>query len=185
MIGQLKTSLCVDGREYAIKPDFRNILTIIEAYNDEGLKPQEKAYICLTRLYEVVPENIEAAYKAAIDFIDNGEREEDKQPARLIDWTKDESIMFPAINKAAGFETRAVEFIHWHTFLGYFMEVDDGVWRTVLTIRQKKAKHKKLEKWEEEFFKVNKSICTVGHTPTWKNGKEGLAEMLEKLAKEQ
>ena len=65
------------------------------------------------------------------------------------------------------------------------MEVDDGVWRTVLTIRQKKAKHKKLEKWEEEFFKANKSICTVGHTPTWKNGKEGLAEMLEKLAKEQ
>ena len=106
MIGQLKTSLRVNGREYAIKPDFRNILTIIEAYNDENLKAQEKACICLTRLYETIPEDIEGAYRAAIDFIDNGAQDNGKQPARLIDWAKDESIMFPAINKVAGFETR-------------------------------------------------------------------------------
>lgn len=184
MIGRLKTSLRIEGQDYIIKPDFRNILTIIEAYNDEKLKPKEKAFICLSRLYETIPPNIEAAYKAAIEFIDNGEHEE-QQPTPLIDWAKDENIMFPAINKVAGVETRAADFIHWHTFLGYFMEVDDGVWHTVLTIRQKKAKHKKLEKWEEEFYKANKDICTIGHTQTWKRGKEGLAEMFETLAKEQ
>ena len=185
MIGRLKRSLSIDGQEYTIKPDFRNILTIIEAFNDDSLKPHEKAYICLKRLYDIVPENVEAAYKAAIDFIDNGEQDEhSKSPAKIIDWRKDESIMFPAINKVAGFETRAAEFIHWHTFLGYFMEVDEGVWRTVLTIRQKKAKHKQLQKWEQEFYKANRSICTLGPAQKWKHGKESLAGMLSELAKE-
>ena len=185
MIGQLKTSLRVNGREYAIKPDFRNILTIIEAYNDENLKAHEKACICLTRLYETIPEDIEGAYRAAIDFIDNGAQDNGKQPARLIDWAKDESIMFPAINKVAGFETRTADFIHWHTFLGYFMEVDDGVWRTVLTIRQKKAQHKTLEKWEQDFYRANKDICAIDGARTWGSGKKGLTEMFEELAKEQ
>ena len=61
MIGRLKRSLSIDGQEYTIKPDFRNILTIIEAFNDDSLKPHEKAYICLKRLYDIVPENVEAA----------------------------------------------------------------------------------------------------------------------------
>ena len=78
-----------------------------------------------------------------------------------MDWEQDESIMFPAINKVAGFETRSAEYIHWWTFLGYYMEISDGIYSQVLALRMKRAKGKKLEKWEREFWSTNKSICVL------------------------
>jgi len=78
-----------------------------------------------------------------------------------MDWEQDENILFPAINKVAGFETRSIEYLHWWTFLGYYMEISEGVFSHVLSIRMKKAKGKKLEKWEREFWSSNKSICVL------------------------
>lgn len=78
-----------------------------------------------------------------------------------MDWEQDEPILFPAINKVAGIETRATQYIHWWTFSGYFMEIEDGTFSTVLGIRQKKAKGKKLEKWEQEFYRNNRRLCDI------------------------
>ena len=78
-----------------------------------------------------------------------------------MDWEQDEAIMFPAINKVAGFETRSAEYIHWWTFMGYYMEISEGVFSNVLNLRMKKAKGKKLEKWEREFWNSNRDICTL------------------------
>ena len=69
--------------------------------------------------------------------------------------------MFPAVNKAAGFETRSAEYIHWWTFLGYYMEISDGIFSNVLNLRLKKAKGKKLEKWEREYWQSNKELCVL------------------------
>ena len=79
----------------------------------------------------------------------------------MLDWEQDESIIFPAINKVAGAETRSQSYIHWWTFMGYFMEIEEGTFSMVLGIRQKKAKHKKLEKWEQEFYRNNKELCDL------------------------
>ena len=38
------------------------------------------------------------------------------------------------------------------------MEIEEGTFSTVLGIRQKKAKGKRLEKWEEEFYRNNKDF---------------------------
>ena len=54
-----------------------------------------------------------------------------------------------------------MEYLHWWTFLGYFMEITDGVFSQVLGIRTKKAKHKKLDKWEQEFYSKNKALCAL------------------------
>ena len=72
-------------------------------------------------------------------------------------------LIFPAVNRAAGFEVRSVEYMHWWTFLGFFMEIRDTTYATVLGLRQKKyGKHrKKLEKHEQEFWKNNASICEL------------------------
>ena len=67
----------------------------------------------------------------------------------------------PAVNKVAGKELRAEKYMHWWTFLGYFMEVEDGLFSQVLSIRQKKARHKKLEKWEKEFEKENLDLVKL------------------------
>ncbi len=45
--------------------------------------------------------------------------------------------------------------------MGYFMEIEEGTFSMVLGIRQKIAKGKKLEKWEEEFYRNNKALCDI------------------------
>ena len=165
MIGQLPIRLDVAGTSYAIRTDFRDILNIIAAFNDPELENSEKVYICLLVLYqdfESMPNDAyEEAFKAAVEFIDCGLSAGEKKSPRMMDWEQDEPILFPAINRVAGFETRSVEYLHWWTFIGYFMEIQEGTFSSVLSIRGKKAKGKKLDKWEREFWQANKDICVL------------------------
>lgn len=165
MIGELPESLIVGGRKRAIRTDFRDILTIIQAFNDPELDTTEKVLVCLVILYKdfdgIKPDDYEEAYKQAIWFMDLGEEPDEKQNPRLMDWEQDEKILFPAINAVAGFETRSRKKIHWWTFMGYFMEIHEGTFSQVLSLRQKKAKGKKLEKWEREFWDNNKRMCKL------------------------
>ena len=41
------------------------------------------------------------------------------------------------------------------------MEIAEGTFSTVLGIRQKMAKGKRLEKWEQEFRRENKDLCDL------------------------
>ena len=165
MIGELPKSLYVNGTEYAIRTDFRDILKIVCAFNDPELENEEKIYVCLFILYvefDSLPESeYEAAFKAALDFIDAGAKGDNKKSPRTMDWEQDQHIMFPALNKVAGFETRTADYVHWWTFIGYFMEISEGVFSHVLGLRSKKAKNKKLEKWEREYWQANKEICVL------------------------
>ena len=164
MIGELPTSITINGEEWDIRTDFRDILKIVIAFNDPELEDAEKAYICLCVLIESFDELPESyyddAFKEAVKFIDRGESS-GKPGLRTMDWEQDEHILFAAVNKTAGFETRAAEYIHWWTFMGYFMEISDGVFSHVLGLRTKKNKGKKLEKHEREYWNANKDICVI------------------------
>lgn len=167
MIGSLPTSLEVGGKEYEIRSDYRNVLRIFEAMEDEELEDKEKFYVMLRRLYvdfDHIPQDCyREAYEQATRFIESHDRGEDKKNPQLINWEKDEHMIFPAINAVAGTEVRSVEYMHWWTFLGYFENIDnESLWSFVLSIRQKRAKGKKLEKHEREFFNRNRGLCTVG-----------------------
>ena len=165
MIGDLPESVKVGGRTRAIRTDFRDILRIIEAFNDPELEPSEKVFVCLFILYKdfdgILPEEYQEAYKQAVKFIDLGEDPDENSSPRVMDWEQDEKILFPAINEVAGFETRSRKHLHWWTFMGYFMEIHDGTFSQVVTLRQKRAKGKKLEKWEREFWTANKKLCKL------------------------
>ena len=165
MIGELPKSLSVNNVEYDIRSDFRDILKIVCAFNDPELENEEKIYVCLCVLYEdfdsIPKSDYEVAFKVALDFIDASAKSDGKKSPRTMDWEQDENIMFPAINKVAGFETRTAEYVHWWTFMGYFMEISEGVFSNVLSLRSKKAKNKKLEKWEREYWQANKDICVL------------------------
>jgi hypothetical protein len=78
-----------------------------------------------------------------------------------MDWTQDAPLIFPAVNRVAGFEVRSVDYMHWWTFMGLFMEIHDSVYSTVLSLRGKKARGKKLEKDEREFWQHNRGICEL------------------------
>ena len=126
---------------------------------------------------------IEAAFKAALAFIDHNDKPEDtggKPPPRVMDWEQDESIMFPAVNKVAGFEVRTARYVHWWTFMGYYMEISDGVFAQVLNLRLKRAKGKKLEKSELEFARENARLIKIRapESAEDKAEKERLLELL-------
>lgn len=166
MIGTLPHSLSVGGKDYPINADFRNILTFFEACGDPELSEEEKLYILLRRLYgsglkEITGNAIREAAERARWFVDCGKEEKDRIPRKLIDWEQDASLIFPAVNRVAGREVRSADFIHWWTFAGYFMEIDGGTFSTVLSIRQKKSRGKKLEQWEKEFYRQNKELCDL------------------------
>ena len=165
MIGELPVSLTVNGREYGINTDFRDVLLILEAFEDPDLKDDEKAGICLMLLYEdfkaIPATDYQEAYEKAVWFIDYGKKPGKRPPMKLMDWEQDEGIIFPAINRIAGCETREKEYIHWWTFMGYYMEITEGVFSRVVGIRAKKKQGKKLEKWETEFYQANMDLITI------------------------
>lgn len=162
MIGILPTSLTVDGKEYPINSDYRIALLIFEAYNDNELTQQEKSRVCLECLYKDIPDDLDEALKQAVWFLDGGDIPKSKQlPKKLMDWEQDQGIIFPAVNKVAGYETRSVEYLHWWTFLGFFNEVGEGLFSQVMNIRTKNAKGKNLEKWEKEFYREHRDLIDL------------------------
>ena len=101
------------------------------------------------------------AMEKAKEFIDHGASKKEGT-TRTMDWEQDADLIFPAINAAAGREVREMDYLHWWTFLGFFMSIDrKSTYATVLSIRTKKAKGKKLEKWEREFWTSNQDICRI------------------------
>lgn len=164
MIAQLPNSLIVNGKEYNINSDFKTALLIFQIMNDDILLKEHKLYLILDVFYgfsNLNERDYEEAYKKMIWFLDGGKdvKDENKKSAKLIDWEQDEHMIFSAINKVAGFETRKSDNIHWWTFLGYFNEIDkDSVISNIILIRQKKSKGKKLEKYEQLYYRENKEI---------------------------
>lgn len=160
----LLTQIEVSGTLYDIRTDFRVILDILQALNDPDAEAWEKQEIMFRILYvdyEAIPaSDFTEACKKAVEFIDCG-MPESKSHVRTMDWEQDASIIIPAVNKVAGREIRAVEYLHWWTFMGFFMEIEDGLFSQVLAIRQKKAKHQKLEKWEKEFERNNPELVKL------------------------
>lgn len=185
MLGTLPKALNVCGIDYSINSDYRNVLQIISAFNDDELKDNEKVYICLCRLYTefgLIPtQDYEAAYAAACAFIEYN-KSDDRPGPKVIDWEQDEHLIFAAVNKVAGQELRALDYMHWWTFLGFFQSIDrDDLYGFVISIRHKRAKHKKLEKHEQEFYNANRSLCEIHAS---KNAKKDAEDYLAALYNE-
>lgn len=175
MLGELPKALNICGIDRAIRTDFRVALIIMQAFNDTELNAEEKMFIMCDSLYlnfdSFASSEIESAVKLASLFIDGKLTESaclegSTQTARLLDWEQDEQIIFSAINKVAGCEIRALPYLHWWTFLGYFNEIGEGLLATVINIRQKKANGKKLEKHEQEFYRKHKNLVDIKQTYT-------------------
>lgn len=167
MIGRLPKCLIVDNKEWDIRSDYRDILNILCALNDPELKPNESFYVCLKILYKdfekMANNSYEEAYEKAMWFINQGKVPDDnsQNKPKLMDWEQDETIMFAAINKVAGAEVRTVEYMHWWTFMGYYMSIGESLFSEVINIRLKKNEGKKLEKYEQEFYRKNKELVDL------------------------
>lgn len=165
MIFDLPTSLEFGGKSWPINSDFRDVLRTLTAFEDPDVSDEEKAFICLHNTYpdldDIPRGDLQAAFDAAVAFIDHGSVNDGRPSPRTMDWTQDANLIFPAVNKVAGLEVRGVEYMHWWTFMGYFMEIRDTTYATILGLRGKKARGKKLEKDEKEFWNHNRGLCEL------------------------
>ncbi len=165
MIGHLPESLTVCGHNIPINADFRNILTIFEAFADDNLTKEEKAYVCIKRLYRkpIGYDIAEEAIKKAFWFVDGGNMPKSKpEQVRMVDWKHDEQMILPAVSKAIGvIDIRSLPYVHWWTFLGSFGEIGSGLFSQVIHIRHKLNHGKKLDDAEKEFMKNNKELIVL------------------------
>ena len=163
-VWSLPQSICINGQECAIRSDFRAILDILSAYNDSQFNDQEKTMIMLKIFYKdkIHIGCLREACDKAIEFIDYSFEDSKKRKAhKLMDWNQDAPILIPAINKVAGREIRSIPYLHWWTFMSLYMEIGEGLYSQVINIRNKKSKGKKLEKWDQEFYRDNKVLVDL------------------------
>lgn len=158
----LPTALSVGGKEYRINADYRDVLEVISHLQDTGTDPIVGRYVALSLFYEGFEEMSRADYPQAMEelarFIDLGEEPDAGQTQpKTIDWEQDRTIIVSEINKVAGTEVRALPFLHWWTFMGYFGAIGEGQLSMVVSIREKLRKGKKLESWEWEYYQQNRS----------------------------
>ncbi len=173
MIGALPEVLTVGGEEYPIRTDYRNVLQIFEAFQDTELTQEEKWIVAIYLLFEDFSCDddvlqaledgfpMDEAAKQISWFISADQPEKKVLEQPTYNWKQDEQMIFSAVNKVAGRETRELKYLHWWTFLGYFNEVGEGTFSFIVGIRNKLNKGKKLEKHEKEFLSHNKELVKL------------------------
>lgn len=165
MMYSLPKSVELSGIEYAVRSDFRAILDIIAALNDPDLTQQEKTYVSLFIFYVEANTIPQADMREAMDklmwFINCGEPIDDKPRPVLMDWEQDFPLIVAPINRTLGFECRSAEYLHWWTFISAYYEIGECAFSTLVGIRQKLKRGKKLDKWEQEYYREHRDMVTL------------------------
>lgn len=163
----LPTSIYIEDIEYKIRNagDFRVVLDCFSALSDIELGEDYRILASLIIFYEDFTEDsifdidedtLLLLTREMFKFFNCGQEEPETAPGpKLIDWDKDVQIIMSGINNVAGKEVRLEPYVHWWTFMGYYMAIGESVLSTVVSIRNKIVKGKKLEKWEKEFRRDN------------------------------
>lgn len=170
----LPQTVDIQGKEYQVRNngDFRTILDCLVALDDAELSETERILSSIAIFYDDIHaiedifvlfstnELLDAAVSAMYQFINGGELDEVglHSNIKLVDWEQDEKLICAAVNAVAKCEIRAISYMHWWTFLAYYMSVGDCTLTTVISIRNKIAKNKKLEKFEQEFKRDNPQL---------------------------
>ncbi len=156
----LPTSVELDGKEYAIRTDYRAILDIFEAMSDPELTEEDKAIVALNIFYcDMPPYNVwDKALKEFVLFINMGEEETQKAKPKLMDWSQDFNYIVAPVSRVIGKDVRSIKNLHWWTFLTAFYEIGECTFSQIVSIRDKKQKGKQLEKWEKEWYREHRDI---------------------------
>ena len=187
---ELPTTVSVNDKDYIIRnqADYRVILDVIAALQDVELTQEERVFTALIIFYECL-----SSVDSTIHEFDNADKLHDAVSAmytfincndsdigykthhKVIDWIQDEKLIVSAINNVAHTEVRALEYLHWWTFIGYYMAVGESPLSTVVGIRDKIARGKKLDKFEKQFKRENPEYFR------WKRDQQEGQQLLDEL----
>ena len=164
----LPITVDIEDKTYHIRNngDYRLVLECFNALNDVELSETERIissvfifYSDFDRVEDVLlldGDELKDLVDKMFDFMNcGGQQGGAKTEFKAIDWKEDEQLICSAINNVANTEIRSVEYCHWWTFMGYYLAIGESPLSTVVGIRSKIAKGKKLEKYENEFRRDN------------------------------
>ena len=116
------------------------------------------------------PDDFVEAIKQCYGFIDMGREDSKKKRPKIMDWEQDFDYIISPINRVLGKETRTIPYdyttneggLHWWTFMSAYMEIGgDCLYSQIIQMRDKVARHKKLEKYEREWLNRNRDLVTI------------------------
>ena len=168
MIWDLPVAVDIDGKEYAIrnKCDYRVVLDVIEALTDDELEMENRVQCALFIFYEDLSgcKDFKKATSEMIKIINYDEQSnevEDNKPP-IMSWQHDFPQLAPPISRVLGYDVRTPDkYTHWYSFLGGYMEIGECTFSTIVSIRSKRAKGKKLDKWEEEYIREHRKMVEL------------------------
>ena len=174
---ELPTSIELNGKQFKIrnKGDFRVILDCFNALNDIELSKEERLIASFIIFFEDISDiediNELGDLKEAINqfnlFINCGQEQVGLNTNyKLLDWEKDSPLISSAINNVAKIEVRSVDYMHWWTFMGYYLAIGECPLSNIVHIRYKIATGKKLEKYESKFRADNPQYFTNDYRST-------------------
>ena len=146
------------GREFPMDTDFRQCVKLLQFLEDSLLPLPLRWRVAVTAFFlEPVPE---ALLKEAMDFLAkflSGGSHIGKPGPKLLDWQMDSPAIISGINRVAGQDIRSLPKLHWWTFLAWFHCIGEGQLSLLVGIRDKLRRGKKLEGYEQEFFRENRA----------------------------
>ena len=77
------------------------------------------------------------------------------------DWQQDAPLIAAGISRATGQDVRALPYLHWWSFLSWFDAIGEGTFATVVALRDKLRRGKKLESWELEFYRTHRAAVDL------------------------
>lgn len=161
---QILKEIKIGEQSYPIRAegDYRMVLDCFSILNDVELTKEERIIGSLLIFYEIDIDNLlndnniqQLAIKM-FEFFNCAQVDTTTRVyPKLMDWDADSQLICAAVNKVAGVEVRSVEYMHWWTFMGYYVSIGESLYATILQIRDKMLKGKTLERHEKEFRAQN------------------------------
>ena len=153
---QLPQRAQIGDREYTLHTDYRDVLEIFSYLDDETLPEAVRWRIALGLFFEekIPEEDVVLAAEYFSWFVSCGQSQ--KGGERLLCWQQDAPMIVAEVNRVAGQEIRALPYLHWWTFLGWFHTIGEGRFSTVVALRRKLRRGQPLESWEKTFYRENR-----------------------------
>ena len=167
MMWDLPIAVEINGQSHPIRNrcDYRVVLDAICALNDNELTEEEKVKCALFIFYEDISaiDDFDTAIKEMFRIINGGEEQEQsaEQKPQLMDWEHDFPVLVAPINRVLGFEIRSIDYLHWFSMLSAYMEIGECTFSTIVSIRSKKAKGQKLDKWEIDYLREHRKMVEL------------------------
>ena len=178
---ELPSHALIGGKSYRLHCDYRDVLEIFSYFEDPDLPEYLKWKIAVALFFEEkIPEDrLQEAMDYMAVFLRGGYREQEKMAPKLLDWEQDAAVIVADVNKVAGQDIRALPFVHWWTFLSWFHAIGEGQLSTLVSIREKIRKGKKLENFEKEYYREHKTMVYL--KPRYSQQEKEQRQMLQKL----